>query len=105
MEIDTNNKNEKHQNILQTNKTKSFEDTIGRAPFMSDFVTQTRFVRENARCISNNNAVHRVKAGTKCFSCATEGISTQLTAFATYWIAFLVCLQSLTPLKEIEYEY
>jgi hypothetical protein len=44
-------------------------------------------------------------AGTKCFSCATEGISIQLTAFATYWIAFLVCLQSLTPLKQIEYEY
>jgi hypothetical protein len=105
MAIGTNIRYGKHQNILPPNQAKSFEYTIGRAPFMSDFVTQTRFVRENARCISNNNAVHRVKAGTKCFSCATEGISTQLTAFATYWIAFLVCLQSLTPLKEIEYEY
>jgi hypothetical protein len=91
--------------ILPPNQAKILKHTIRRASLMIDSVTHTPFVQENAHCISNNIAVHRVQAGTKCFSCATEGISIQLTAFATYWIAFLVCLQSLTPLKQIEYEY
>ena len=30
---------------------------------MIDFVAQKRFVQENAHCISNNNAVHRVEGG------------------------------------------
>jgi hypothetical protein len=51
--------------ILPPNQAKILKHTIRRASFLIDSVAQTPFVKENAHCISNSNAVHRVQRGNK----------------------------------------